>query len=134
SNDEPVAQHDPPIRALRQRRLVRHQHQRGSLFPIQRQQQFQHRASGGGVQVAGGFIGQQYRRTEREGARQRHPLLLSAGELHRVVILPPAQSHALQQLPRAFPPSCLGPRQFHGQQHVLLRRQRTNQVVGLEDE
>ncbi len=97
-----VAQHDAAVGAFGQRLLVRHQDHGGALFAIQRQQQFQHGAAGGAVQIAGGFVGQQDGRTQREGACQRDALLFAARKLYRVVVEASAQSYALQQFARAF--------------------------------
>ena len=114
--------------------LVRHQHQGGALFAIQRQQQFQHDAAGGSVEVAGGFVGQENGRTQREGARQRHALLLAAGELHGVVIAAPASPTRSSSSRARSPPAGFGPASSIGKQHVFFRRQRGDQVIGLEDE
>jgi hypothetical protein len=54
--------------------------------------------AGGEVQAAGGLVGQQHRRLDDEGARQRHALLLAARQHARVVAQALAQAHALQHL------------------------------------
>jgi hypothetical protein len=62
--------------------VVRHQHQRGAGFAVQLEHQLHHLLAGGEVQAAGGLVGQQHRRLDDEGARQRHALLLAARQ-HR---------------------------------------------------
>ena len=55
--------------------------QRGALSAVQFQHQFDDLAAGGGVEVAGGFVGEQYFRLDDEGARDRDTLLLAAGKV-----------------------------------------------------
>src|SRR5690606_1453930 len=65
--------------------VMRHQHQGGAGIGIHREQQLDDRLAGGGVEIAGGLIGEQQRRPGDERARQRHALLLAARELARIV-------------------------------------------------
>ena len=53
------------------------QYQRGTGFGIQGEQQFDDRLPGVGVEVAGGFIGEQQRRAGDERTRQCHALLFA---------------------------------------------------------
>src|SRR3970040_1745515 len=77
---------------------ARHQPQRGPPLSIQLHQEIDHGAARVGVQVAGGLVGEQDLGIAGEGAGDRHPLLLTPGELCRVVVDPVRQAHALQQL------------------------------------
>jgi len=45
----------------------------------------QHLTAGAGVQGSGGLVGQDDRRTAHQSPGNGHPLLLAAGELHRLV-------------------------------------------------
>ena len=61
-------------------------------------QQLQDPAAGGAVEVAGGLVGEQDGRPGGEGAGQRHPLLLAARELARVVMAAVGEAHGGEQL------------------------------------
>ena len=52
---------------------------------------------GGGVEVAGGLVGQDQRRVRHYGARDGHALLLASGKLARVVREPVVQAHQLER-------------------------------------
>ena len=68
-------------------------------------------------------------------ARDRHPLLLTAGELFRMVVLPPLQAHRPQGLSRpltAFPGGT--PVVEHRQFHILQRSGARKQIESLENE
>src|SRR5262249_61687214 len=54
---------------------------------------------GPGVEVAGRLVGQEDRRGGDQGAGDRHPLLLAARELRRVVVLAAGEAHLGQGLP-----------------------------------
>ena len=58
----------------------------------------------GAVEIAGGFVGEQDLRPGRHGARQRHALLLAAGQLARIMI-----GRGRQARPPSIPPR-RGPR------------------------
>ena len=55
-----------------------------------------------GVQRGGRLIEEHELRIHRQGAGDRHPLLLTTGELGGVVVEPVPQPHPLQQLDAAF--------------------------------
>ena len=91
--------------------------------------------AGAGIQVAGGLVGQQYHRTGHDGAGDGHPLLLSARQFRRGMVLPPAQPHLRQGLPSR--------RMAHGsgfapvdqrQLHIFQGGGARQQVETLEDE
>ena len=56
----------------------------------------QHLTAGAGVQGSGGLVGQDDRRTAHQSPGDGHPLLLAAGELHRLVPPLVSQPHLLQ--------------------------------------
>ena len=106
-----------------ERLFVRDQHHRGALLAIEREQQFEHGAPGGGVEIAGRLVGQQDRRPQGKGAGERDALLFAAGELHRVVIEAAFESDAVEQFAGAVAAArCRGPREFHRAAARSLRR------------
>ena len=99
----PRFEHDHPIREReRLQRIVRHQ----QTHPVERRQVLaeiapQLRAS---LDVDGGerLVEQQEPRLDRERARQRDALALSAGERARLRARPVAEAHALEPAARAM--------------------------------
>ena len=78
--DTAVGEHHPPPGATRDVLLVGHQHDRGpAAIELLEQRQDLHR--GRRVEIAGRFVGEQDRRPVDQGARDRHSLLLTAGQL-----------------------------------------------------
>jgi hypothetical protein len=115
-------------------RVVRHHHQRGAAA-VELAQQVHHRLAVGAVQVTRRLVGQEYAGRARDRARHRHALLLTAGELRRVVRRAVRHPHPLQRvlharLPLALRHPAIGERQLH----VLVDRQVADQVERLEDE
>ena len=98
SHNYAVAQDDPASGAAGQRRVVRHQDQRGSFALVERDQQIENMLAVLAVEIAGGLVGQQNGRPHHEGASQSDALLLAAGKLHRVVIGAVEQADAVEQL------------------------------------
>jgi hypothetical protein len=99
--------------------------------PDQREDVF----SGLRVEVAGGFVGEQDRRIDREGAGDGDALALAPGQLVGQVVQAVRELHERQELCGAFMEA--GPRpaaQVQGQADVLEARQRRQQVEELEDE
>ena len=56
-----------------------------------------------GVEVGERLVEQQHGRRERAGARQRHALLLAAGELRRAAVGELAHLHQIERLRRLSP-------------------------------
>ncbi len=112
-----------------------HQDQGGVKIAVEREQQVGDAIAGLAIEVAGRFIGEQHPRPAAEGARQRHTLLLAAGQLRRQVIEPFAQSQLFQQLHRllAALPVALAAQQRR-QLHVFQRVQRRHQHERLKHE
>ncbi len=74
-----------------------HQHQRGAVLLIEGKQQVADVLAGVTVEIAGWLVGKQHRRLTGEGAGNRHPLLLTAGQLPWVVAQPLAQTYSFKQ-------------------------------------
>ena len=96
----------------------------------------EHLADQLGVERAGDLVEQHRPRAGRERARDRHPLLLAAGEVVGAVVLAAREAEAVEQrarrllgLARAAPVRAL-----IAEDDVLEHRQVREQVVGLEDE
>ena len=75
------------------------QHNRSS-GAVELFQQREYVLCGGGIKVAGGFVREEHGRVAHERPGYRHPLLLSAGQLPRVMIQPFAETDGFQQQPR----------------------------------
>ena len=130
-----VAQRDAPRCPAGQRRVVRHQHQRGSFALVERDQQFQHMLAVLGVEIAGGLVGQQNGRPHHEGARQGHALLLAARKLDGVMIAAIQQADAFEQFAGALGTvDAVAAGQFIRQQNIFFGRQGGQQMVGLKNE
>ena len=87
------------------------------------------------VQVAGGFVGQEQRRSGDDGSRHTHQLLLSARELSRIQVFLAHDPELVQRVRnhrRAAVARNVAIRQRHIQ--VLRHREVVQQVVLLEDE
>ena len=78
-------QADDPAAALREVLVVRHHHERGAEAAVQLEHQLDHALARLRVEAAGRLVGEQQLRPHREGARQRHALLLAAGQVLRIV-------------------------------------------------
>ncbi len=63
------------------------------------EQQLTDARAGDGVEIAGGLVREQHRRPRDEGAGDCHALLLTAGELARIVAGAIAEADAVQCLP-----------------------------------
>ena len=76
-----------------------------SVVPYSRfmlEEEVDHAVAGAGVEAAGGLVGEEQLRAHDEGARERHALLLAAGEVLGIVVQPLAQADALEHLARQF--------------------------------
>ena len=119
----------------RQRVIVR-SHDHGGVVAVREpRQQIDHVGTGGGVEVAGGLVGEDHPWPDDERSGDRDALLLPAGEVRREMggaigeadLLEQVEG-TLTQLRRAY--------SYRGEPglHVLERGQRRNQVELLEDE
>ena len=84
------------LTARRKVALVGHQDQRRLGMRIQLEQQRADALSGRRIEVAGRLICEQHGGRRHEGTRERDALLLSAGELPRVVAFALCQPHAVE--------------------------------------
>src|SRR5580704_5774244 len=91
-------EHNSATGAVGESRIVRYQDQGRAFALVEGKQQLEHMPAILAVQVTGGLIGQQNRRTDHEGARQSNALLLAARKLDRIVIAAVWQTHAFEQL------------------------------------
>ena len=86
--DAAGAQPHDAVAALRQRIVVRDQHQRGAALDVAGEQQVDHLPAGRLVEIAGRLVGDENRRIGRQRAGERDALLLAAGQLRRIVSKP----------------------------------------------
>ena len=78
--------------------VMSHDHARRALGANEVAQHAEDRFGGGGVELAGGFVGKQERRSSREGDRERDALLLPAGKLVTERVATTRQPDAVQEL------------------------------------
>ena len=110
-------------------------HADGGAFTVEFAQQFDHRLAVLGVQVPGGLIRQQNRRLAGQRASHGHTLLLTAGELGRIMLHAVRHPHPFQRLLYAL----FAFRGRHAtvsqrQLHVFINVQIADEVEGLENE
>ena len=96
SFDEPIGNADHAVGIRGHLGIVRHQDDRDP-FGIEGLEHLQDFDTGVRIQVAGGLVGQEQRRTVHQRPRNSHPLLLSAGHLRRLVVQPVAQPDPVQE-------------------------------------
>ena len=89
---------------------MRHQNDGEAALPVELDQRIHDFVRGAGVQVAGGFVGQQHRRRIDQGAGDGDALLLAAGKLAGRVAFAVRQAEQLQRL--AGQGGALGPGQM----------------------
>ena len=109
------------------------QYQCRALRAVEFQHQLDDLRAGGGVEVAGGLVGEQDFWLGDEGARQRDALLFAAGEVFWQVVGAGGEPHLAQRYLGAFARvgSAL---QFQRQHDVFQRIQRGQQLERLEHE
>ena len=79
--DQPVADHEHPVRIGGRLRVVRHEHDRLAAVHARPPQRVEDAEAGREVEVAGGLVGEQEGRAGHDRARDRDPLLLARGQL-----------------------------------------------------
>ena len=92
--DEPVAEDDAAAGVVGENWIVGDEDEGGSFNAIEVEEKLQDVGTVGGVEVAGGFVGEDDGRTQDEGAGKRYALLLAARELHGVVVHAVAETNA----------------------------------------
>ena len=133
ADDPAVAQVNRDVGDGGQLGVVGDEHERRAARPIDPEQEVDDVPPGRAVEVPRRLVRQQQRRIVRQRPRDGDPLLLTAGELRRIVVPPAREADFLQQ--RARPRRrARHPGDLHRHQDVLERRQRREQVEELEDE
>ena len=110
---------------------MRHQEQRGAAFGVQGEEQIGDARAGGAVEIAGGLVGEQDLRPRRQGAGQRHALLLAARQLAGIVIGAQDQPHGAQ-LALGAVEGVRHAHQFQRHRDIFQRRHGRDQVKRLE--
>lgn len=112
---------------------MRHQHQRGAVFDIQRGQQLHNDSAIRRVEISGWLIGEKQPGTRAKGARHGDTLLFAPGELRGIVVSAFSQADAIEQRSGAHN-RVVRPGKFEGHLNILTCRQGRDQLKGLEDE
>ena len=114
--------------------VVGHQHQRRPGLAVELEHQRHHRLAGGEVEAAGRLVGEQQRRPDDEGARQRDALLLAARQhlADSGAAARPGRPGAASRWPAAR--ASAAALQLERQHHVLERVQVAEQLEALEHE
>ena len=95
------------------------------------EQQIDDLGAGRLVEIAGRLVGDEDRRLGRQRARERHALLLAAGQLRRIVVQPLASpTAASSRAARSWASGDAGELERH--RDVLQRRHGRDEVEGLE--
>lgn len=111
---------------------MRHQNQGCALPGPERKEKIHNLGSGGLVEIAGGFIGQQKRRLGGKGPCQGNALLLAAGELAGEMRKPVPKTNRLQNF-RGTGARFGKPGKLQRYRDVFQRRHGWDQVKSLED-
>src|SRR5438105_9600404 len=133
ADHETVAQPDDPRRESGDVGLVCDQYDRVSLL-VQLLEQAHDLHTRLGIQVAGGLVGEQDGGIRAQGSRDGDPLLLSARQLHGLVVGALQQADGVESLKGPGVAPVAVPRVDQGHLHVMDRGSAWNQVEGLEDE
>ncbi len=122
---------DNPIAFAGKFWVMRDDHQRSPQGGATFEKKVDNRGAGRAVQISGGLIRKDNLRCCRHGTCNRHPLLLPARKLRRIMCQPMPQSHGLQ--------FCLGPGKgiinsgkFHGNCDIFECRHGRQQVECLQ--
>jgi len=106
-----------------------------SALSIERLDQIKHACFVIGMKLAGRLIREQYARTVRDRARDRHALALAARELRGQIAGTVCNSQLGKQLIRASPPSsAVAPPELLHDEQVLASGEERNEIGGLEHE
>ena len=95
---------DDPVRLLRDRFVVRHHDNSQVVLAVQGAQERHDLGARLGIEIAGGLIGQQQRRSIYQRASDGDALLLATGKLCRAMFEAVIEPHALQRFVRAPSP------------------------------
>ncbi len=105
----------------------------GAFDAVEFEEEFEDVGAVGGVEVAGGLVGEDDGRTQDEGAGEGDALLLAAGELDGVVMHAIAEADAGEQLAGAGQAVAFGV-EFVREENVFERGEGGDELIGLEDE
>jgi hypothetical protein len=129
----PVAHRDHARGTRGEARVVGHQDDGRAGLAVERLEELDDAAAGGGVEVARGLVGEEDARAVDEGAGAGDALLFAAGELVREVAGALGQPHAREELARAGGGLGVAP-QLERDLDVLLRGEGRDELEALEDE
>ena len=124
---------DPAVREGRDGGVVRDEDERGAALAPEVDEDVEDRGAGRAVEVSRRLVGEEERRAGSEGARERDPLLLAAGELRRVVVAALPEADGREEVRRALAGVGVA-RQLERQEDVLPGRHVGEELVRLEDE
>jgi len=127
------AQSDDPVAAFGKRFVVGDEDKRGVVPRPGFEHKLDNLGAGVRVKVPGRLIGDQDRRFDHEGPRDRDPLLFAAGELRRVVMDAMAKADG-RQFGFGFLEGLPVAREFQRHGDILQRRHVGNEMEGLEDD
>jgi hypothetical protein len=109
------------------------QYQSGTQIPVEVGHELDDRGSRACIQIAGGLIGEQDLGPATETPGEGNALLLTSGELYRIVMFPPGQAYPGQQVSSARGDIGLTP-QLERYLHIFLRGEGRHQLKGLKHE
>ena len=128
-----IDQPDLALAALRQALIVGDQQQGGAVPGALLEQAVDDQAAGRAVEASRRLVGEQQHRPGDEGAGDRHPLLLPARKLRRVMVEAMAETNRVEPLGR-HGESIATPAELERQRHVFERRHRWDQMKRLKDD
>jgi len=102
-DDAAVDEFDDPVASFGEARIVGHDEERRGEPFVHRAQQIEYRVGRLRIEVAARLVGENQGGAHRQRARDRNALLLSAGEIVRLVMLPCGESDLCQKTRRGFP-------------------------------
>src|SRR5690606_31891847 len=136
-SDDPSVRHpDHPLRLAHDHRGVGGEDEGGAVLAVHRLPQPDDVLAGGGGEVGGGLVCKDDPRTRHQGARDGHPLALTAGELVGPVAHLLVEPDLLDDLPYASIPFLLRhpALEKQGEFDVLVNVEYGDQIEALEDE
>jgi hypothetical protein len=132
-DDEAVAQDDAAAGIVGEHGVVGDEDEGGAFDAVEFEQKLENVSAVGGVEVAGGLVGEHDGRVQDEGAGEGDALLLAAGELDGVMIHAVTEADAGEELAGARE-AIAGGVEFVREEDVFERGERGDELIGLEDE
>ena len=96
-NDQSILEVDCPRSISSDVALVRNQDDRDSPLRAEAREDLHHLVARGRIEIAGRLVGEQQRRLRHQRAGDRHPLLLSAGQLVGMMFGAIGEAHGLER-------------------------------------